>query len=218
MSGPADLTIARPQGTPSIRLLVTLAGAGVLAGLLIVGAYTFTLPAIETNRAARLEAAILEVVPRAVASTPLFHYEGRLVSELPDAADPKKLERIYLATDAGGAIVGYAIPSAEPGFMDNIGLIFGYASDGQVLGMKVLESKETPGLGDKIEKDLRFVGSFQGVPAPLNAVRPGRGEGASDVDVITGATISSRTVVKAINSGIERWREPIAVWERGGGS
>jgi hypothetical protein len=43
------------------------------------------------------------------------------------------------------------------------------------------------------------------VETPLTGVKPGRGEGvAGEVDVITGATISSRTVVRAINEALER--------------
>ena len=70
--------------------------------------------------------------------------------------------------------------------------------------MKVLENKETPGLGDKIEKDSAFVSGFEGVVPPLEGVKTGRGTGdESEVDMITGATISSRTVIEIINRRLE---------------
>ena len=70
--------------------------------------------------------------------------------------------------------------------------------------MKVLESKETPGLGDKIFKDTAFVAGSRGAAAPLAGVKKDAGSGAdNEVDMITGATISSRTVIGIINHRIE---------------
>jgi electron transport complex protein RnfG len=93
----------------------------------------------------------------------------------------------------------------EPGFQDLIYLIFGYeVSEGRLLGMKVLDSKETPGLGDKISKDENFIAGFEGAVPPLRGVKSGTGTGDEhEVDMITGATISSRTVIRIINHRIE---------------
>ncbi len=71
--------------------------------------------------------------------------------------------------------------------------------------MKVLESKETPGLGDKIEKDSAFVLQFDGAVTPLLGVKPRDATGdLHEIDMITGATISSRVVIRIINNTIER--------------
>jgi electron transport complex protein RnfG len=71
--------------------------------------------------------------------------------------------------------------------------------------MQVLENKETPGLGDKIEKDASFVAEFDGAKAPLVGVKAGAGVGEpEEVDMITGATISSRAVIEIINHRLER--------------
>jgi electron transport complex protein RnfG len=71
--------------------------------------------------------------------------------------------------------------------------------------MKVLESKETPGLGDKIEKDSSFVNQFDGSEPVLVGVKRSRRTGAaSEIDMITGATISSRTIIDIINISLER--------------
>jgi electron transport complex protein RnfG len=76
--------------------------------------------------------------------------------------------------------------------------------------MKVLEEKETPGLGDRIEKDTAFVGGFAGALTPLKGVKRGQSKEPSDVDMITGATISSRTVIRAINKTLDRLRPALA--------
>jgi Na+-translocating ferredoxin:NAD+ oxidoreductase RnfG subunit len=80
-----------------------------------------------------------------------------------------------------------------------------------VLGMKVLESKETPGLGDKIEKDADFVAEFAGVATPLVGVKSGKSTGApGEVDMITGATISAQAIVDIINNRLDALADPLA--------
>jgi electron transport complex protein RnfG len=132
--------------------------------------------------------------------------DAGLVRETSGGIDASTTDRVYLGYDAAGQPVGFAITAAEPGFQDLIRLIFGYeAASGEVLGMEVLENKETPGLGDKIVKDASFVAEFEGARAPLLGVKPGAGEGdPGEVDMITGATISSRAVISIINHRLER--------------
>lgn len=202
------------QSTSSVKLLATLGVAGMLAGLLLVSVFQLTLPTIEANRAARLEAAIFEVLPDAKTFTPLYFFQSELVAELPAGVDGRKLDRVFLGVAEDGSPAGYAIPFAEPGFQDNVGLIFGYEpSSGEILGMKVLESKETPGLGSKVETQTSFVESFKGVMSPITGVKAGKASGPGDVEVITGATISSRTVIRAINKGVAQWAPEIQKWE-----
>jgi electron transport complex protein RnfG len=97
-------------------------------------------------------------------------------------------------------------------------LIFGYdVRTETLLGMKVLESKETPGLGDKIEKDMEFVGQFDGAGVPLVGVKARRGTGdANEIDMITGVTISSRAIVRIINNSLERLGPMIEAYNGGG--
>jgi hypothetical protein len=83
--------------------------------------------------------------------------------------------------------------------------------------MKVLENKETPGLGDKIVKDSAFVSEFVGAAAPLEGVKAGSGDGdPSEVDMITGATISSRAVIDIINARLELLGPRLESWWRQG--
>ncbi|MDX1660604.1 MAG: FMN-binding protein, partial [Gemmatimonadota bacterium] len=129
-------------------------------------------------------------------------------------AKAEDVDQVYVGYDESGIRTGFAIPGAEPGFQDLIHLIFGYdAADGEVLGMRVLENKETPGLGDKIVKDSTFVSEFEGAEAPLEGVKPGAGtDAANEIDMITGATISSETVVEIINHRIEELDPMLERW------
>jgi electron transport complex protein RnfG len=180
--------------------------AGALAGLLIVLVYQWAQPRIAAYQASVLGAAVQEVLASPARVERLWIVDGKLTPTLPAGADSANTERVWAGYDAAGKRVGFAILGAEPGFADVITLIFGYEPGAKrVLGMKVLENKETPGLGDWIVKDTAFVAGFRGRAAPLAGVKPGAGEGgANEVDLITGATISSRTVIGIINHRVEK--------------
>ena len=194
------------EDVSATRLVATLAITGALAGLLIVGVFQWADPRIRTHQAMVLREAVQEVLHHPDHYETLFLVDGALAAAAPAGIDSATLDRVYLGYTANGAAAGFAIAGAEPGFQDVIRLIFGWDPEsGRILGMKVLDNKETPGLGDKIEKDSVFVGGFTGAATPLRGVRPGAGAGADDeVDMITGATISSRAVIAIINHRLEQ--------------
>jgi Na+-translocating ferredoxin:NAD+ oxidoreductase subunit G len=195
-----------PVEVQPVRLILTLALAGALAGLLLVTVFQWAEPRIQAHQAAALRNAILEVLHGPDSYRTLYVVDGALTEALPAGADSLRMERVFLGFDDAGAPVGYAITGGEPGFQDIISIIFGYdAATGEVLAMKVLDHKETPGLGDKIEKDQGWLAAFHRTPLPLRGVKAGAGSGAAgEVDMITGVTISSRTIISTINNRVER--------------
>jgi len=201
-----DLPMAGQTQVPAWRLLVTLGAAGALAGLLIVFVYQVTQPRILAYKALQLRLAVSEVLKGPARWDTLYVYEGALTATPPVDAAAAGLEMVFLGYDESGNRVGFAIQGAESGFQDIIELIFGYnADDRTLLGMKVLANKETPGLGDKIGKDSAFIAGFEGPKVPLVGVKAARATGAAnEVDMITGATISSRAVIGIINHQLER--------------
>ena len=207
------------EDVPSRKLMVTLAGAGALAGLMIVFVYGWTQPTIQAYKARMLAAAVQEVLRMPARYDTLYVHDDRLVDQLPDGSSAIGVEAVYLGYDADGSPIGYAIAAGEPGFQDIIGIIFGYDHrNGKVLGMKVLESKETPGLGNKIEKDADFVGQFDGALTPLLGVKARNASGdPHEIDMITGATISSRTIIRTINNAVERLGPMLDAYEENTG-
>ena len=80
----------------------------------------------------------------------------------------------------------------------------------------MLESKETPGLGTKIETDPDFLKNFErldvtltddlsAVANPIEFVKPGKKEQAWQVDGITGATISSNAIANILGASTAYW-------------
>jgi electron transport complex protein RnfG len=193
---------------PSWRLLAMMTTAGAVAGLLIVTSYQLTLPRIERHKGEVMRAAVQEVLKAPQSFDTLYLSNGALVKTLPAGTGEKGLERIYLGHDATGKRVGFAVSATENGFQDPVTVMFGYdAAKHSLLAMRVISNRETPGLGDLIEKDTGFVNGFVSAVVPLRGVKPGAGKGRpEEVEMITGATISSRAVIRIINNAIARWQ------------
>lgn len=193
----------------TFRLVATLAVAGALAGLLIVLVNLHTKPIIDEYKAEQLRLAIYEVLPGVSRYRTLYLVGDTLAVEVPAGAKPSDFRQAYVGYGEGGDIRGVAVSRGESGFQDIVQVIFGFEPEsGVLLGMKVLESKETPGLGDKIFKDQGFVDQFFARPqTPLVAIKSGSGKGLpGEIDAITGATISSKVVISIINNGIAEWQ------------
>jgi H+/Na+-translocating ferredoxin:NAD+ oxidoreductase subunit G len=189
------------------RLVLTLAVAGLLSGIAIVGAYEATLPRIEANKAAALRRAVFKVLPGATRMQRLAWRGNALVPAEGGGGEGAAEPSIYAAYGDDGHFVGYAVPTEGAGFQDTIGLLYGYDPARQrIVGMQVLESRETPGLGDKIFSDKKFLDSFHDLAvAPRIDLTKEKRSAPNQVDAITGATISSTAVVKIVNAADDLW-------------
>lgn len=190
------------------RLIVTLGLAGLFSGLVIVSVFLATQPLIKRNQEEALEAAIYRVLPGSETRKIFVEKDGKLV----EADSSEGVEAVFAGYDSSGKLVGYGIPSAGSGFQDTISLIYGYNPfEKKIIGMQVLESRETPGLGDKIIKDQNFLDNFTAleVEPEILSVASGTRTKANEVDSISGATISSKAVTRIINLGNQKWRKLI---------
>lgn len=198
--------------TNSFAMLRTMVGLGILCGFLIVVTYEGTLPRVEKLKAEALERAIFNVIP-GITSTKAFTWQADefvLVGESGENV-------LYAGYDDNGRLKGIAIEASGQGYADIIRILYGYNPTTQkVIGFYVLESKETPGLGDKIEKDVQFLENFNGLDVSLTEdfsqlenkivpVKSGTKQNLWEVDGITGATISSRAIANIINTSAQEW-------------
>lgn len=207
----SETTAIAPQ-TSSSKMLMAMVGIGVLCGLLIVLTYEGTLPRVERLKAEALQRAIFQVVPE-ITSTKTYAWTGDTFAE-PSATSTAL---VYAGYDDEGQFKGLAIKASGQGYADIISILYGYdPTEQQVVGFYVLESKETPGLGDKIEKDPRFLANFDALDVQLNTnqdglqnavvpVKSGEKTQEWEVDGITGATISSRAIANIINASAQEW-------------
>ncbi|MFT5165302.1 MAG: electron transport complex protein RnfG [Saprospiraceae bacterium] len=201
--------------TSSTKMLQAMVGIGIICALLIVLTFEGTKPRIEKLRAEALEKAIFKVIPDMVTKRSYQLDQNNSFTEM--GSEDKAKQLFYAGYDENGKMVGVAVEASGIGFADVLRVLYGYDPDKEVIvGFYVLESKETPGLGDKIEKDDDFLANFKALDVSLlddksalkNKVIPvkhGAKENPWEVDGITGATISSRAIGDIIGSSAEQW-------------
>ena len=199
---PAAAAMEAPQ-PGSLRMVLTMGGIGFLCGILIVVTFQLTLPIITANKARALEKAIFEVIP-AAKSKRTFKQVGDKLEPL-EGDDPLAV-KYYAGYDGDGRLVGVALEASGQGFQDVVTILYAYSPECKcVTGMKVMASKETPGLGTKIDTDPGFRANFDALDVsladngerianPIVLVKSGKKTEPWQIEAITGATISSRAV------------------------
>ncbi|MGD8912569.1 MAG: FMN-binding protein [Candidatus Thiodiazotropha sp.] len=212
MSTP-EAEVMQPS-TPAGRMIRTLMGIAMLSGFLVVLTYQLTKPIIAENQRRAIEAAVFNVVPGAVARKDFAINDGELI---PVTADkPAEGILVYAGYDNEGELKGVAAKAAAQGYADLIHILYGYDPACECIrGIKVLKLAETPGLGDKIITDADFVANFDALDARLSSdgqalaneivtVKHGTKQNPWEIDAISGATISSKAVGKAINQSAKQ--------------
>ena len=211
-SADANVTHSQPSSWPLYRALV---GVGIVCGLLIVSVYVLTLPVIARNEAEALQQAVFQVLPGAVSRASFVLTADDNFRRAVEGDDPRRM--VHAGYTGDGLLAGVAIEAQGMGYQDVIRILYGYAPQSQaIVGMQVLASKETPGLGDKIEKDLAFLANFRALDVslgndeqtllqPIEAVKSGSKTLPSQIDGITGATISSKAIAAILRASSARW-------------
>lgn len=210
MSSPAPE--ATREAAPTLAMLFVLTGIAMLSGLLVVAVYQLTKPVIEANQLAATEAAVFHVIPGAkmqkayvVTDKGLEPHQKGMTGDL-----------IYAGYDGSGKLLGIAINAGAQGYAGIISLLYGFDPACECIrGIKVLKMVETPGLGDKIITNQAFVAQFNDLDSKLNedgtglknaivTVKSGTKQNPWEIDAISGATISSNALGKALNQAGQR--------------
>lgn len=208
-------TAAEPQQTTVWEMYRAMVGIGIFSGLALVTAFQTTKPIIERNKAEALQRAIFEVLPDAVSSK-TFQITDEQRFESVEQEDRDALV-VYAGYDSEQRLIGLAIRAEGMGYQDVIKILYGYSfADEAIIAINVLESKETPGLGDKIEKDPDFLANFKrldvslsddlaSIAHPIEPVKHGTKTQDWEVDGITGATISSKAIANILKQSTAFW-------------
>jgi len=198
-----------------------MVGIGIMCALIIVLTFQGTYSRIEHNKKEALQKAIFNVLPGIENTISYSWNEEQKFSILSDQEDSD--EKVFAGFDSNGEFVGVAIEASGQGYADIITILYGYDPiEEEIIGFQVLASKETPGLGDKIEKDENFLSNFDALDVSLNEnktelknevipVKSGMKNNPWEVDGITGATISSRAIANIIASSSGYWAPKIYV-------
>lgn len=170
---------------------------------LLSGAYLWTLPTIEAAASEEKMKLINEVLPA-------DNYDNDLLKDaLQIAATPAlgqdAASTAYVARMGGrtSAVVLEAI--APDGYAGKIRLLIALDADGELLGVRVTQHKETPGLGDYIEpkkdknKERPWITQFNGLKPAATEEREWKvKKDGGRFDSVAGATVTPRAVIKAV--------------------
>ena len=141
-----------------------------------------TKPIIDAATIAAQEAARTELLPDATGFTKV---EGVSVENVSD---------VYTSDNNVGAV----ITSSGKGYGGAVTVMVAFNPDDTIKQIKVTAQAETQGLGTKVTADSSYWTRYEGLEAkPLTL--------GTDVDALSGATISSRALLSAVNAAVEAY-------------
>lgn len=165
-----------------VKMIVVLLIISCASGAVLALSYAVTNPKIQQQQLEKLQESVLKVIP-----------EATKMQEV-----QKDGFTVYIGLDDQGNKKGIAFPASGSGFNGVIELMVGYnPTEGKLTGIEVLSMSETPGLGAKITEES-FRGQFKGKPVEDKFIVK------QDVQAISGATISSTAVTKAIKASLDK--------------
>ncbi len=185
----------------SLRLILVMTLTATLSGVVLAILNIYTAPRIEMNANKTLSEAIGYVLP------------GNR------SCDIKVIENVtfYIGKNEKGQTIGVAFVAEGDGFQSRLKILVGMDPAMQkIFNIKILAQAETPGLGTKIESDptnktdaLWFHKQFAdlSVENPITVVKGQTADKSkTQIQAITGATISSKAVTDIINTAISKNR------------
>jgi len=204
-----------PQTTPAAAMIRTLGLIAAICGLIIVAAYQSTYNAVQENKRIAVERAVFKVIPAATSIVEFAALPSGEVEKIGAGGSlPAGALKFYAGFDEGGGLAGIAAEGAAKGYADNVRILFAYdPATSRITAFSVVAMRETPGIGDKILVDKDFLANFpleatvsNDLKALANAivtVKHGTKTKPWEIDAISGATITSRAVGKAINDAAQ---------------
>jgi len=178
-----------------LRSLATLTLIGLVAAATLAGVHLATRDRISLERQRQALATLHSVLPPA-------RYDNELVRDRFDAWIPglESPSTVYRARQDGEPVALLVDATTSAGYSGPIRLLVGLTPPGEVIAVRVIEHRETPGLGDRIERRRsawieQFDGRALGDP-PAEDWAPDRRGGR--FDTLSSATITSAAVVEAV--------------------
>ena len=172
----------QPLSFMPVVVLVTIC---VVAGILLGIVHQVTAPLAAAQVEAKAQATYAALVPEAASFEELeTSVEGCTAA--------------LRAVDGSGNAVGYVIVAQSKGYGGQVPIAVAFDADGTVTNITAMSNSETPGLGSRIA-DESYIGQYVGLSAePIEA---------SDIDLISGATISSKAALAAFNVAVQAYEE-----------
>ena len=186
---------------------VMLKEAGILfaitliAGLILGFVYELTKEPIRIQEEKAVQEACAQVFESAAQFAEL-PYEASEEMALELAETGVEIGTVFQALGADGSLLGYVVQSTSTeGYGGDIVLYLGVTLDGTLNGISLLEISETPGLGMRAQEVL--APQFRGKQVCQFTYTKTGGSSDSEIDAISGATITTEAVTNAVNGGLK---------------
>ena len=109
----------------------------------------------------------------------------------------------YYAAVKGGETAAYIFTESAKGYGGDVSVMTAVKPDGTVAGVAILDvSGETPGLGQNAAKES-FFSQYIGLKKGVSVLKNGAKAENNEVDAVTGATITSTAVTRAVNKALD---------------
>lgn len=164
----------------------------------LAAANAFYLPTIKKNEEFALKRSILYVLDVKAEK------DSEINAIFNESIEKKHISGldVYVLYDSGRKAAGYAVPFTGPGLWGTIRGYMGVSADmKKVLGVGFTEQSETPGLGGRIDEPW-YKEQFRGIELKDGQSIQYGNMNEKKVDAITGATITSNSVLKILNSTV----------------
>lgn len=149
----------------------------VVAAVILLGLYNVLLPTREFNETHDLNMKMEAMLPGSKEFTPE-----------PYTGEDTNIHRVWKAD------TGYIVETITYGYAGNIRMLIGVHNDGYVTGLQIRDMEETYGLGGEALTDWEFLAQF------LHS--EGDAEVGTNIDAISGATVTSKAIVRSVNSAV----------------
>ena len=181
-----------------IRIALALFVVALLAALMLAVVNNLTKePIAEAKRQAMLSS-LTQVLPT--------HSNDPVADGFTYQLSKMDTIQMYPAKNEKGEVIAYAWEQVAPdGYAGSIRVLMGVDVQGKIVAIRITDHKETPGLGDGITKDMNWLDSF--VQKSITGTKWAVKKDGGDFDQFTGATITPRAVVNAVQKGLQMFSE-----------
>ena len=149
----------------------------LLAAVILLGMYNGLLSIRNANEAKDLQTKMEAMLPGSTTFTP-EEYTG----------EDTNIQSVWKGE------TGYIVETVTYGYAGNITMLIGVHNDGYVTGLQIRDMEETYGLGAEALTDWEFLAQFLRTE--------GDAEVGTNIDAISGATVTSKAVARSINSAV----------------
>lgn len=176
-----------------LKLGIVLFIITAVTGLILGGVYTMTLEPIRIAQEREKTDAMTETLPGAT------EFESVEIGAGDDA-----IKEIYIGR-SNGELTGYNYTVVTKGYGGLIEIVAGISKEGKLMAIKIIKQTETPGLGAKAGKE-EFLSQFREKTVRRLTVTKNDVTNDSEIQAISGATITSNAVTEAINAALRHFR------------